>query len=591
MKYDYSMLAEVYANVGKHPGTEDKVDAGELEKGIKVEMEHTNDPKVAKQIALDHLAEDPKYYSHLSAAKIAESIMAERKEDALFGSAPLPPKKSLKFGKWNLFRSGYLFKMPYADAVKQRIVRAPLTYAINDLIKANFKIDYMVIATAVFPRASPYNRFIHGFDPKGEEFYYEVGVAGRSDYIYTKTNSFQAHKFINALAHNYTEDDLLIALTSPDPRLWSTNYKKEPWMYSKNPLKNFTKNSDGTADAVNVNITTAVPLPKSTKYVALGSEDFKIKFRHVQNSFTSTVALKGDQFPESAKHVDVAIDERFNFADLNLKSVETMRLGSARGEQIVLNNFQGIPQNIKELDLVMILMKTMEGLPSTLPFLNIYGNIMSFKGAPETIGDLLINGRPGDDDLVGNFQNVKHLSSLLLHECGIRTLEGLPSMVNYLCLASVPSVRNLHGFPRVTCTGDHYKNDSAVWFKGMNRYGYGKTGKIEESTVYINCPNLETLEGIQPIGGNLIIHTTDKQRESFMKDFRKFAIGDLVQGRVFIETLKPDSSGPGWGHTVHTGHIPHYAVDLKEIDKRLYTKKMRDLYRQSQDDVGVDLDI
>ena len=31
----------------------------ELAKGIKVEMEHTSDPEVAKKIAMDHLAENP----------------------------------------------------------------------------------------------------------------------------------------------------------------------------------------------------------------------------------------------------------------------------------------------------------------------------------------------------------------------------------------------------------------------------------------------------------------------------------------------------------------------------------------------------
>lgn len=39
------------------------VDPEELKMGIEVEMEHTNDPKVAEEIALDHLAEDPRYYS------------------------------------------------------------------------------------------------------------------------------------------------------------------------------------------------------------------------------------------------------------------------------------------------------------------------------------------------------------------------------------------------------------------------------------------------------------------------------------------------------------------------------------------------
>ena len=37
----------------------------ELEKGITVELEHTDDRKVAKEIALDHLAEQPDYYEKL----------------------------------------------------------------------------------------------------------------------------------------------------------------------------------------------------------------------------------------------------------------------------------------------------------------------------------------------------------------------------------------------------------------------------------------------------------------------------------------------------------------------------------------------
>lgn len=35
----------------------------ELEKGIKIEMEHTSDRKVAREIALDHLGERLDYYT------------------------------------------------------------------------------------------------------------------------------------------------------------------------------------------------------------------------------------------------------------------------------------------------------------------------------------------------------------------------------------------------------------------------------------------------------------------------------------------------------------------------------------------------
>lgn len=42
-----------------------KVDPKQVEKGIKVEREHTDDPDVAREIAYDHLTEDPVYYDKL----------------------------------------------------------------------------------------------------------------------------------------------------------------------------------------------------------------------------------------------------------------------------------------------------------------------------------------------------------------------------------------------------------------------------------------------------------------------------------------------------------------------------------------------
>jgi uncharacterized membrane-anchored protein YjiN (DUF445 family) len=40
-------------------------DQEQLKAGIKVEMEHTDDPKIAREIAMDHLTEDPQYYVKL----------------------------------------------------------------------------------------------------------------------------------------------------------------------------------------------------------------------------------------------------------------------------------------------------------------------------------------------------------------------------------------------------------------------------------------------------------------------------------------------------------------------------------------------
>ena len=46
----------------------------ELDKGVKVEMEHTEDVNVAKEIAMDHLAEDPNYYTKLK--RIEEALLS-----------------------------------------------------------------------------------------------------------------------------------------------------------------------------------------------------------------------------------------------------------------------------------------------------------------------------------------------------------------------------------------------------------------------------------------------------------------------------------------------------------------------------------
>jgi len=40
-------------------------DPEQLKRGIKVEMEHTKDPKIAREIAMDHLKEYPNYYAEL----------------------------------------------------------------------------------------------------------------------------------------------------------------------------------------------------------------------------------------------------------------------------------------------------------------------------------------------------------------------------------------------------------------------------------------------------------------------------------------------------------------------------------------------
>ena len=56
-----------------HPSNDElkelqKFDYKEVMKGISIEKEHTKDERVAARIALDHLSEDPEYYTKLKKA-------------------------------------------------------------------------------------------------------------------------------------------------------------------------------------------------------------------------------------------------------------------------------------------------------------------------------------------------------------------------------------------------------------------------------------------------------------------------------------------------------------------------------------------
>ena len=62
--------------------TKKDVSPKELEMGIKVEMEHTNNLELAEKIALDHLAEYKYYYSNL---KIYEDRFGRPANESLFG--------------------------------------------------------------------------------------------------------------------------------------------------------------------------------------------------------------------------------------------------------------------------------------------------------------------------------------------------------------------------------------------------------------------------------------------------------------------------------------------------------------------------
>lgn len=69
----YSLLSDFLAKGKRNKEPEKKLDPKQIEKGVKVESEHTSNPALAKRIAQDHLVEIGDYYDRLdkmeSAAK------------------------------------------------------------------------------------------------------------------------------------------------------------------------------------------------------------------------------------------------------------------------------------------------------------------------------------------------------------------------------------------------------------------------------------------------------------------------------------------------------------------------------------------
>lgn len=65
----YSKFQTKLMSALKHGNEPDsKFNQTQLRMGVKVELEHTNSHKIAKQIAKAHLNEDPKYYTKLKKA-------------------------------------------------------------------------------------------------------------------------------------------------------------------------------------------------------------------------------------------------------------------------------------------------------------------------------------------------------------------------------------------------------------------------------------------------------------------------------------------------------------------------------------------
>jgi hypothetical protein len=88
----------------------------QLEKGLKIESEHTKDKTKAKEIAMDHLAEDPNYYTKLKRIEESTGETTEATTTASTGAYSTPAfiakgSKNWRGGKKPIYKGGKFVKI------------------------------------------------------------------------------------------------------------------------------------------------------------------------------------------------------------------------------------------------------------------------------------------------------------------------------------------------------------------------------------------------------------------------------------------------------------------------------------------------
>lgn len=86
--------------LGKKPKPDRHYDPAELARGVDVEMEHTDDPEIAKVIAKDHLDEDPHYYARLLEAGITHNPQATYDDPEFYISSGLSDAMYTLRARW-----------------------------------------------------------------------------------------------------------------------------------------------------------------------------------------------------------------------------------------------------------------------------------------------------------------------------------------------------------------------------------------------------------------------------------------------------------------------------------------------------------
>jgi len=124
----------------------------EFQRGIKVEIEHTTDINLAKEITLDHLFEDPKYYTKLATVEdesIAETTFDNHKIEFKLGDAVVILNKhnSWNPNRWTLDWSDNSHSVSW---MKYKFNAVPQETNVDESINNRFNVIFENIKEGVF---------------------------------------------------------------------------------------------------------------------------------------------------------------------------------------------------------------------------------------------------------------------------------------------------------------------------------------------------------------------------------------------------------------------------------------------------------
>lgn len=183
----FYMFASRYVNEsnsvigGKGDTTkESDVNQEELQVGMAVEKEHTNDASIAKEIALDHLTENPKYYSEL----VAKGIVDEKDALELAKKIQLENMKNLQtYDEFLNEEVGFNFAGATSFPDKMYWFKEEDIYR---YIGYNTNLDRDLFV----------GNFAHGSDPKNRFNTYFLYAPDKIDLDLAKRNKFKADEYL-----------------------------------------------------------------------------------------------------------------------------------------------------------------------------------------------------------------------------------------------------------------------------------------------------------------------------------------------------------------------------------------------------------